>query len=806
MLAALAATACALAAGHTTCGFPVQWTVNNTYVDGVTTSLVTSDGKGAYVNGQSGVSVSVDCNNDALMALGGSTRFVQFSFADALHRFRIVRFIARGGIPGCAKRSPSVSAKKRTDHGLQPSPSAISAVFGPVISFPDYEGQLNHTYSITPRLVNNFIGSGNYNDYTYSVADLGAAVKAFPFKFNIQDGGANAGFGLYGLGVSGYPFGRRAGQPQIVDDVSYNVGRHWLKAGVNYRAIRESDLQYSPLVYIPRVTFRNLKDFAGGVLNPSGGRSDVYTQAFTATPTMHLRLYNLGFYLEDQWAVTPSLKVTAALRFERTGNPDCIDHCFSRLVEPFAELSKGSSIPYNQLIQAGLAHAYYDVEPLVPQPRFALAYSPAWLKGTVFRGGMGVFTDLYPAYFAGTMGGNPPNVFTSVLYTGTVNTGGPGTAAALAAASANAFESQFANGATLAQLQQGVSQFGPPGSYASIPSTLRSPKFLEWSFEIDRQIGARNVFIVRYAGNHGYDIFLTNPNVNAYADPTLFPNGFAGLPSAPPDPRFQIVSQLTNNGYSNYHGLTATFRRGLGHGFLGQLNYTWSHALDTLSNGGLTAFNDNPGQINPNNARSLNYSNADYDVRHEVTADFIWDIPVRVKNRWMGTILSGWSAAGRLNTHTGTPFSVGNSDLGARSQLGASIGLSVLADVLDPHIRTTCGSSAVDTPCFTTSQFVSAGVQSDLGNRPRNFFRGPGFFDLDSSVYKTLAFRERMRFTFGASAYNLLNHPNFGIPSSDVNGQGLGQIYSTVASPSSPYGSSAGLSGRTLVLIGRFAF
>src|ERR1017187_5449629 len=324
----------------------------------------------------------------------------------------------------------------RTDHGLMPTSSAINPAFGPSISFPDYEGQVNHTYVITPHMVNNFIGSGTYNDYVYSVADLSAALKLFPFRFNILDG---RGFTALGASSS-YPSGRRAGQPQIVDDVSYNFGRHSLKAGVNYRGNRESDLQYSPTAYIPRVTFRSLKDLAAGVLNPSGSGADLYTQAFAKTPTMHLRLYTLGLYLEDHWAVTQDLKLTIVLRFDRTGNPYCADYCFSRLVEPFPVLSKGLSIPYDQSIQAGLAHAYYHVEPIVPQPRLGLAYSPAWSTGMVFRGGIGVFMDLYPAYFAGKMGGNPPNVFTSFIYSGTVNNGGDGSAWALALASGNAFQ------------------------------------------------------------------------------------------------------------------------------------------------------------------------------------------------------------------------------------------------------------------------------------------------------------------------------------------------------------------------------
>ena len=335
--------------------------------------------------------------------------------------------------------------------------------------------------------------------------------------------------------------------------------------------------------------------------------------------------------------------------------------------------------------------------------------------------------------------------------------------------------------------------------------SLRSPKYVEWSLEIQRQFGARNVLSVRYAGNHGYDLFLFNRDANASASLALYPNGFAGLPGVAPDPRFQVVSQLTNHGSSNYNGLIAMFRRAFSHGFQGQVSYTWSHSLDTLSNGGLTFFSYDslPGQINPYDVRSLNYSNADYDVRHQLTADFIWEIPVTFKNKLMKTIFAGWSAASKLNAHTGTPFSVTNYPLGVAL---SSFGGAVLADVRDPGVNTSCGHSAIDTPCFSAGQFANTAAQTDFGNWPRNSFRGPGFFNLDSSLYKTMPFGERMRFTLGASAFNVLNHPSFADPNSDVSSGGLGLIQFTAASPSSPYGYDGGPSGRALVVTGRFTF
>jgi hypothetical protein len=208
------------------------------------------------------------------------------------------------------------------------------------------------------------------------------------------------------------------------------------------------------------------------------------------------------------------------------------------------------------------------------------------------------------------------------------------------------------------------------------------------------------------------------------------------------------------------------------------------------------------GQVNPASLRSLNYSNADYDVRHNLTADFIWEIPLKRKNRFTDAVFGGWSAGTILSAHTGTPFSVTNRG----TSLSASFGGAVLADVLDPNVQTVCGHSAINTPCFTASQFAPAATQANFGNLPRNSFRGPGYFNIDSSLFKTVLLRERMGLTFGASAYNLLNHPNFADPNGDISNPGLGLITSTASNPSGPYGLLGNPSGRALVVTGKLAF
>ena len=101
---------------------------------------------------------------------------------------------------------------------------------------------------------------------------------------------------------------------------------------------------------------------------------------------------------------------------------------------------------------------------------------------------------------------------------------------------------------------------------------MRPPKITEWSLEIEQPLPDRNVLAITYAGNHGYDESISNTALNNYiATPSRFPNGFSGLPTGQPDPRFAQVTQIQLHGISNYNGLSVQIRHPFNHGFTGQL-------------------------------------------------------------------------------------------------------------------------------------------------------------------------------------------------------------------------------------------
>jgi outer membrane receptor protein involved in Fe transport len=722
----------------------------------------------------------------------------------------------------------SIFFRFKTDHGFQPTfTNLLTPSLNAQSDQPQYEGQINHTYAISPSTVNNFILSFLWYSAKFGPADVSAAQSVFPVGMTFNDGGPNGAFsgsstgafyvlgGFYENGFF-FPQGRDAGQGQLVDDVSLVKGNHNVKVGVNLRKNRVTDFGFQEGT-VGLYTFNSMTDFVDGVTNSATGTD--YSQKFSPLLDAHLRLYNLGVYAQDEWAVKPNLKVTYGVRLDRTANPLCLDNCFSNLTSTFSSSSfqKDINLPYNSSIKSGLSHAYYNTDPIVADPRLGVVYSPRGANGTVVRGGIGLFSDLAPAFLVTNVFNNPPFPYTATILNGQVvdTASNPNSAAAAAAAQYNAFKTGFSAGDTFNQLNAAVPGGFSPFNYFSIPQHFSTPRYLEWSFEIQQPIAQKNVLAVTYSGNHGYNLVAQNGWPNAYVQSSYTP-GFAGLPTSAPDPRFNQITELSNGGYSNYDALTVQLRRAFSHGFQGQISYTWSHALDTISNDGAgEPYSFCPGcSMTVLSTPSIhnNYGDADYDIRHNMVADFIWEVPWKPANRLIYNILGNWTLSSKFYARTGTPFSVYDQllagdlspTINATSVTGQGVMLANLISPLNSH----CGVSAVNNPCFNSDQFTASGAETTFGNLGRNAFRGPGYVDVDTSVFKNINITERMRFQFGASAYNLMNHPHFQNPNANIAAPGLGSITATAVPPTSAYGAFQGsaVSGRVLVVTGRFQF
>jgi hypothetical protein len=687
------------------------------------------------------------------------------------------------------------------DWGLQASStSPLSSVFNRQSYQPWIIPQINYTYVLTPRLVNNFILSGNWYSVISGVPNFQAALALVPEGVTISDGGANGG-GFAAISPA-LPTGRRGQQYQVIDDLSWTHGRHAIGVGINHRANRVTDTSIASGSEVGAYTFSDLEDFAIGKVNSTNTGSK-FTQSFPLLAAAHIRLHSLNLYAQDEWAIRNNVKLTFGIRLEQNGNPSCLEKCFSKFNTPFlgSAYQAGASVPYNSTIVTGQAYAFPQMEGFIAEPRFGAVVSPFGPHGPVVRGGVGLFANSPAGSVAASVFANSPNKFSPNVSFGTVGLASDSASAVSAAIlSDQVFQQGFAQGDTLAQFQTALGKvpFAAPSFY-STPQNYKTIKVVEWSLEIEQPIGAYDVLALTYAGNHGYDEPETNADVNGYiASASRYPNGFSGLPTAIPDPRFSTVTALLESGYSNYDGLTAQFRHAFHHSLQGKVFYTWSHALQLG-----TVYN--PYDL------SYGYGNTSFDTRHNLTGDLLWNSP-RLHQRYLQAIAGGWTIGAKLYLYSGRPFSATNSQI--PGNLSSTFGGTILADLLTPGLLG-IHCTDVNARCFSPTAFAATSVsaanpnvQTNFGNIQPNSFWGPGFFNISTQVTKTIPVRERAAVQIGASAFNLLNHPSFAVPNGNVTSGSFGLITSTVSSPTSIYGTGQGaiVSGRVLVVLAKINF
>jgi hypothetical protein len=686
-----------------------------------------------------------------------------------------------------------VAIRYREDHGVQPTyTDPINPVFNATSVQPAYEGQINYSSSFTPTIFNQMILSGAWYSAIFGNEST-AAQSTFPgamYDFD-TNGWANIG----GVNNS-FPQGRNVTQYQLTDDLSWTKGNHALKFGGNYR--RNDITDESNLVRtVPRLRIFSTTDFVTGLL-------DQISQRFPKTNSDRAAIYSVGFYVQDEWRATSQLKLTMALRVDRNSNEVCQSNCIARFTAPFNVLNHDAiNQPLNAIFANNLHSAFPAIEAAVFQPRMGFAWQPKFAPNTVVRGGFGVFSDLYPADLIDNFMHNAPQLDTFTTSTALplpLSPAEPLNAYAAEPIYQQKFQAALAGGLTRAQYCASL----PAGLACRVPDMndvaggVKNPKFVQYNLEIQHTFGGKTVLSVNYVGNRGYDLFTTDPFANSF--------GFGSLPAAATDRRVANVSTLSNNGISSYNGLTVSAVHRFTKGFSGRLNYTFSHSLDDVSNGGLAPYSLNDsllGQLNPAGLRQNNYSNSDYDIRHLVSANYVWDMPFKASSPALKQMVEGWTVSGTVYHRTGLPFSI--TDGLMPGSFGNSSNTLFLVTPTAP-VASTCANPLV--PCFNPADFPAAGSETAFGTTRRNSFRGPGYTGSDLSVAKKFRLTERTAFTGGVNFYNVFNHPNFANPTSDISSGQFGQILSTVVPPTSPYGSFVGsaVSGRLIQLTAKVSF
>jgi hypothetical protein len=666
----------------------------------------------------------------------------------------------------------------QADTGLQAVwTDPINPLFDALSPQPLYSFAAGYTRVFSQNLVNYFNPAFSWYGSLFGPANFQDTLSAFPIV--LQGSGANAPFTTVGGLDNGWVQGRRASRFFINDNLAWSIGRHELRFGTNARILRLNDYDFGE-GSVPTVTYTDLPQYIYGVASTA-------METFPTSANQPFNFLNLDLYAQDTWKVTKKLTWTFGLRDTLNSNPLDPQRHIARLSGSFDSISHDVNQSLNTAIQTGLGNVFSSTPVAILQPRTAIAWQ--FESKSVLRAGFGVFSDILPGSIADTVGFNPPYVksFGGGLL-GTVGgtaiaPGVPGSAIDAAETANQTFRLGFPQGQlSCASAQANPATCLPPVAITAVPNgELHAPYFMEWSLGLERQLGATGSVHAQYVGTRAVDQpYLTQ--VNGYQ--TVCAGCFAPFPYAQStDPRFGAVTQFSTGANSRYNGLQMSAMKRMGHGLMGQINYTWSRCMDTVSNGGFLQFSAGgilsplPGDL------ARDYGPCDYDIRNNLNAQYVYQLPLKVRNRRLGYALNGWQVSGTVFWHSGVPFSVlstpysadGNGIVNGSGPQFASVVPGVPLYEHNPISGVTQPGTVqwLNPDAFVSSVDPSTGAclggdsptNCQFGNLGRNALRGPNFAWSDFYLTKSFSLTEGVKLRFDTQFFNVFNHPNFALPS-----------------------------------------
>jgi len=258
-----------------------------------------------------------------------------------------------------------------------------------------------------------------------------------------------------------------------------------------------------------------------------------------------------------------------------------------------------------------------------------------------------------------------------------------------------------------------------------------------------------------------------------------------GIPS-----QFFVNALGTNKGYSSYNAMFTTLRKRLSHNLQFDFNYTYSHSIDNSSviannNGNFVGGSTQIlcDALNPGVCKG----NSEFDATHQVSADFVYDLPFgrrqflgRNSARWLDEIIGGWQTSGIVTWRSGLALTAnaGGSTTSLAADQGASFTGSQSAVATSLHTDT-ANNNQIQFFANPQNAIGAFSFVNGLQVGSRDTLRGPHFSNMDLAVSKFFPlFGEKYRLQFRAEAFNLFNHPNFGLPNTLITSSTFGVINS----------------------------
>jgi hypothetical protein len=691
----------------------------------------------------------------------------------------------------------------------------------------EYSIAVNFVSVISPSMTNEFNFGRSYNFLPTSAPAGGSPyLKTVSTAWGaapVLNAGADPtgfipGFSFAGTNISNAPFFGTNGVPyanrnpiaDFTDNVTKILGGHTFKAGV----FIEHAIKYQTATADVNGTYNFLNDTANagdtgwGYSNALLGNFDTYTQA-SRFLNGEYHYNNYEWYLQDSWKVKRNLTVNYGLRMElmppwfeahnyvASFVPSLFDPSQKvALFQPYC--SNGAStcsgtarVARNPITGATLPSAFIGTE----VPGVGNRFNGATQAGTsglpvgminsrgiqwaprvgfswsvhdkmVIRGGAGVSYSRIQGQSIFNQLPNPPSLVEASLYYGNISD---------------------LNGSTPLQ---------PVGQSTGLSRDGHIPTVYNFNLGIQRELPWRALLDVSYVGTLSRHLVMYVPYNNVplgsawlpqNQDPTLAVTSSTVIGANALPPNFYRpylgyggqVNQVTNNtngslwsfgSSSNYNALQVSYKKRLSDGIQIGVNYAWSKALGTFSveNNNSSTVNPFGNPVNPFNTRAVNYGPLQFDRRHAVNIDIVYNLPngavqkTFLDNPAGRLLLRGWQLSAIAGYASGPP-QVASYTLTGVSQTVLNQEITGSADI-QPRAVLSCNPTAsgpktqidwIDLSCMHPASKGSIGADSGPGA-----FRGLGYTNWDAAIMKRFQFgadvRRFMQLRF--EAYNVFNH------------------------------------------------
>lgn len=548
------------------------------------------------------------------------------------------------------------------------------------------------------------------------------------------------------------------------------------------------------------------------------------TLATGGESAINLRFYQLDFFAQDEWRVREGFSLSFGLRYEYNTPPREVNR---RIEDTFTDPSLNLIPGLRQFLDGRTQ--IFDPDRNNFAPRIGIAYAPRLFgrdHTTVLRAGFGIFYDqilgavvsqsrnVYPTYLTLDLAGGFANLRfvpgnnqfgdscnaanrcpyelinpqiatlfgTRLVVPGTLNTRNPNVS--------------FAQIAGIVNLVGGGPVPALSGFGVTLPARhIDMPRAQHFGFAFEQQLGRELVISAAYVGTKGNSLLRFNtPNLgpNAVLAPLAFSTLLGAEPSffglaLPPGTRISAngnivggrpqttvgaVTQFETTASSSYHALQLQTRGRLNRSFQFQLNYTFSKAIDEVSD----IFDLAGASALPQNSTRLGNERgpANFDARHRFAYYAIYDVPrVATQRRLAHWLLDDLQIAATGQFQTGQPFTVNsifdvNLDGNLTDRLDNLNGLVVTGDRRQPLVLNASNPATLLAP---------VGQDGRVG---RNIFRAGKVLDLNVSVARSIQLNLERRIQLRMDVFNFLDRANFGVPVRFLEAPGFGQATNTV--------------------------